>query len=913
MIPVASDPLVGRMLNQFRIESRLGAGGMGVVYLAKDEKLRRDVALKVLPRSGDEAHRRRFFREARSAAAITHANIAAIYEVGEDEGHVYIAMELVSGETLRAKMIAGLARDEALRIAIEIARGLARAHDKGIVHRDLKPENVMITVEGDVKVLDFGLAKLAERVPEEAVLDDTHEAARASRVTEDGLIIGTPAYMSPEQARGNVADIDLRSDVFSFGSMLYEMLSGVCPFHGNTNIEILYRVLHVEPKPLSEMARDLPPHVSATVTRCLEKDRAARFASARELLVALDPGVSGRVSDLGSARTLAAAPVISSTPGITAALAPTVSESPAAENPPEKPVLSATTAPRRRAWIPAVALLACLSAIAAFSFRARHSAAPEAPPAPSSSAPHRGVAITDHPLPTSGNPEAIAHYASALRRLRVGAMQSGVELRKAIAADPTLAPAQLRLALYGGWYQRPQAEQRESFLRASALRGKLDARDQSLLPLAEILSRNQAGYDAAFDELTRLEAQSPDDAELTLIHFNYLTKVEMERAARMGERALALDPGMTQIHKARADYALEKGDLDGCLAAADECISRSPAATQCHELRAQALAALGRCDEALRDARELIQLEPDLPAPRKDLAMMLLATGAPVESARTAFAESTARDVDRRGTPRDELLLAIYVGDFAASARLAESPWPEVTDSPREFAHSELASLQIAIADERGEPNRSLEIADAFERRASAWVQDAPLGMRAERVYMLRARGKISDAELSSKRDALALEAASLGGSMSAAFWAAMLDARFLDRAREARGALIPWPDPETSYNTGLFSSIHQLRYYTARANFLFGDVGRGMGGLEQSAGRCVSVPQSFSAIGFPELINQQHARLYVGEARATEGDIAGACEAYGLIVKQWKNAKPRSVTLEKAKARMAALKCPSP
>jgi predicted Ser/Thr protein kinase len=274
--------LIGRTLGHFRVVAKLGEGGMGVVYRATDATLRRDVALKVLPESlaADDERRRRFLREARSAAAVTHPNIATVYEVGEADGHVFIAMELVSGQTLRARAATRLADADVRAIATQIAGGLSRAHDKGIVHRDLKPENVMVTPEGDVKILDFGLAKVRSTGP----ADET--GATASHLTAIGQVMGTPAYMSPEQAAGR-AEIDARSDVFSFGVILYELLAGVRPFRGATTIEILYGLTHREPEPLETVRPDVPADLAAVVTRCLRKAPDARFASGREVLEAL--------------------------------------------------------------------------------------------------------------------------------------------------------------------------------------------------------------------------------------------------------------------------------------------------------------------------------------------------------------------------------------------------------------------------------------------------------------------------------------------------------------------------------------------------------------------------------------------------------------------------------------------------
>jgi predicted Ser/Thr protein kinase len=278
--------VLGHVLGHFRVLSVIGRGGMGVVYLARDETLRRDVALKVLPRANtdDPERRGRFLREARSAAAVTHPCVATIHEVGEAEGRVFIAMELVEGRSLRAHLAAGRpAMAEVVAIAKQVARGLAKAHEKGIVHRDLKPENVMLDDEHHVKILDFGLAKPVALDGIARAVDPG--APTETQLTGEGRLLGTPAYMSPEQIRG--VAVDGRSDLFSFGVMLYEMLAGVRPFQG-TSMELLVAIARDEPPPIAKRRPGVPGELEAIVRRCLQKDPAARYASAQELYVDLD-------------------------------------------------------------------------------------------------------------------------------------------------------------------------------------------------------------------------------------------------------------------------------------------------------------------------------------------------------------------------------------------------------------------------------------------------------------------------------------------------------------------------------------------------------------------------------------------------------------------------------------------------
>jgi TolB-like protein/Tfp pilus assembly protein PilF/predicted Ser/Thr protein kinase len=274
--------LAGRTLGHYKVQDEISRGGMGVVYRAVDLKLGREVALKVLPPElvADADRRRRFVQEAQAASALTHPHIAVIHEIGEDEGTTFIAMELIRGEKL-GDLVAGrrLSLARALDLSIEMAEALARAHDKGIVHRDLKPANVMVTEDGHAKIIDFGLAKLLE--PAQAVDTDAETAVREE--TASGLVLGTDAYMSPEQARG--ARVDHRSDVFSFGVMLFEMLSGRRPFRGPSRVETLHAILKEPPPPL-EIA-DPRGDLQRIVEKCLEKDPDDRYQSMRELVVDL--------------------------------------------------------------------------------------------------------------------------------------------------------------------------------------------------------------------------------------------------------------------------------------------------------------------------------------------------------------------------------------------------------------------------------------------------------------------------------------------------------------------------------------------------------------------------------------------------------------------------------------------------
>ncbi len=289
----------GTRLGPYEILSPLGAGGMGEVYRARDDRLRREVAIKVLPTSfaTDPDRLRRFEQEAQAAGSLNHPNITAVHDIGSHEGAPYIVTELLEGETLRSKLAGGLLPNrKAIEYAIQIAQGLAAAHDKAIVHRDLKPENLFVMKDGRVKILDFGLAKLV--VPEPAS-DEATEAPTLTAVSEAGIVMGTVAYMSPEQVQGLPADT--RSDIFAFGSVLYEMLSGERAFQRGSAAHTMSAVLTDEPPSLSVTNQSISPGLERVMRHCLEKSPEERFQSAHDIAFALRE-VSSRSAPVRAAR-----------------------------------------------------------------------------------------------------------------------------------------------------------------------------------------------------------------------------------------------------------------------------------------------------------------------------------------------------------------------------------------------------------------------------------------------------------------------------------------------------------------------------------------------------------------------------------------------------------------------------------
>ena len=266
--------MVGRTISHYKVLSEVGRGGMGVVYKAEDTKLRRTVALKFLPVDNleGEEEKARFLREAQAAAALNHPNICTVYEIGEADGHMFIAMEFVEGESVKEKVRARPAPlDEALDITVQAAQGLQVAHEEGIVHRDIKSANLMVTHKGQVKIMDFGLAQVGDR----------------SDLTKTGTTLGTPSYMSPEQATAQPTD--RRSDIWSLGVVFYEMLTGQLPFKGEVEAAVAYAVVNTEPEPPTALRSGLPIEIDRVLEKVLAKQREERYQHIEDLVVDLRP------------------------------------------------------------------------------------------------------------------------------------------------------------------------------------------------------------------------------------------------------------------------------------------------------------------------------------------------------------------------------------------------------------------------------------------------------------------------------------------------------------------------------------------------------------------------------------------------------------------------------------------------
>ena len=528
----------------FRILGRLGEGGMGVVYRAEDETLRRTVALKLLPdTAGDDETRQRFLREARSAAAITHPNVAMVYQVGEADGRQYIAMELVEGENLRARLGRGqldvaTARD----LATQMARGLAAAHEKGIVHRDLKPENVMITPDGVVKLLDFGLAKQGTaRVvsgPAEVGLAKTETLV----TSDEQRVMGTAEYMSPEQALGEAASTCDRTSSRS-GWCSTRCCQGRARSTGRPPASCSSPSCTTRRRRCATHALEVDAATEAIVTRCLAKAPAERFANAGEIVAAL----TGPTVQSGVARPV-----------------------------PKKVLVSAATV---------IVSVLVLAGASRFASRGSTPSA-RSPSSATVSAPEpSATAITDLPVPQSNRAEAIAAYRAGLQTFRDGAVHAAVaKFREAVTVDPGLGAAWVQLVASARWADL-DATTREAFSTARQLRSRLGQRDQAFLDALEpMIDRRPVDFVEARVRLQALVERYPRDAELlefSSFPANNLGQLQDGMAAE--DRAIAVDPQFALAYGGRGYTAEYRGDWTAARAASQQCMAiafASPACTR---------------------------------------------------------------------------------------------------------------------------------------------------------------------------------------------------------------------------------------------------------------------------------------------------------------------------------------------
>ncbi|EYF07304.1 protein kinase domain-containing protein [Chondromyces apiculatus] len=871
-------PRPGETLGRFVLRRELGRGGMGVVFAAEDVTLGRDVALKVLPWSGDEGRRRRFLREARSAAALSDPGIATIFDVGEADGWVFIAMELIRGETLRAVLERRPVRGRALpgeevrRVARAIARALAKAHAAGVVHRDLKPENVMIADDGQVKLLDFGLAKVARAESMPGGLSTTE--------TAEGRILGTPGYMSPEQAKG--WPVDARSDVFSFGVLLYELLTGRRPFVGATLVELIIAIDRDEPPSPSSIRSGVERDLERVALRCLRKEAAARYADAGAVLRALDATPAARRWG-GLAGIVAAAVGAAAVAGVVAFGLRDLGSS-------REGASLALTAPPSLAPGPTTPATSLAGAAL--------------------------TAVTDLPVPASVKPEAAAQYREALAAFRNGGGWF-VSLHRALELDPSFTAVHVQFALSAFILAKDVERPREHFRRAEAMAHTLSEREKALLNAVEPVVRNQpADWAVAIRRLQRLADRSPGDAQIWFLLGSATANYsDFDKAIGFLEHALQIDPAFARALAAIATYHAYRGRFQEAQAVLDRCIGESPRATLCLQTQLLVRSSLGDCEGAERSARRLLASSVVPAATYPSFANALASRGQPLPTVREALRqgeEALAGLPAPIATDLQQMLLIARIradllgGEFEAAESAARGLERAVASSSRQQVVRGGAALLRALAlEESGRAAEAGEVALGFLDRRDAWepapgaedsalASDAtpPLLLIARRAGLLDRRGVVARREpwLSSWTERLT--------PVSRSFLWLHGYAGLVEDEADAREALKALPR---------FEPLPPFRPQTA----IDAAVGRTfrLGGQSAEASRWLEgASRSCMALDFP--VEHTRTHLWLGQLREETGDREGACAAYGVVLHRWGAARPRSITAEAARGRSRALGC---
>jgi serine/threonine-protein kinase len=864
----------------FRILGKLGQGGMGVVYRAEDEKLRRPVAIKLLQdTSGDEERRQRFLREARSAASITHPNVAVVHAVDEADGRIYIAMELVEGEDLRHRLDRGrLDLATARDLAGQIARGLAAAHDKGIVHRDLKPENVMITPAGVVKLLDFGLAKGGGATPASGRSEAEQARTETVVTSESGRIMGTPAYMSPEQAAGKA--LDVRSDVFSFGIVLYEMLSGVRPFGGESTAAVLAAVLRDEPAPLRTRAgaAGVDAATEAVVMRCLAKRPGERFGSAAEIVAALSAQAPASAATKAKSRV-----------GVAAAAA----------------VVAAVAA------VGSVALLRGSHAVAAAPVA---SAASSPSPSPDGAAP--AVGLADLPASATKSDEARALFRKAMTLMAAG-RDAIPDLDAALVADPSFASAALQRAYRGSRYARPlTAADRKAMTTAQARRDDLSPRDRALLDALAPAFRDPPDWRETEARLRAFVDARPADVE----GWDALAVLAMKRGhlregAASFERAAALDPRNALGHSTWARALWVLGDRDGAARVIADCLARSPLNVGCRQTAMGFASAHGDCAEVDRVAREMTAIDQDSTVSWAARETGAAALGAS-EEAIAEIAAAGRSHLPEAQRPNAERLAALdrawRAGDLASFIRVTDEAVRN--PPPGDFDAHTLSNLELGRVRalwQTGDRAGSARAAEAFLARLPALpvpehVQDDP-----------------TPDLLVSAFDGGRLDAATF--RVRRAAWIAAQRARQDDEAW-TNDRLVVWAraydvpgEPTRAQADEALAALRDLGgapgdswLPDSQWGVVFGDyVGESIGALLLGA-RQLDEAEKVLTDATRQCSRRPKVRAQELLARTYEekGDVARACQAYAEVLRTWAKPVPRSVTVEEARARAKKLGC---
>jgi serine/threonine-protein kinase len=911
----------GDRFDRYVIEELLGEGGMAQVYRARDPRLHRRVALKILRKSagpdpdGSGNATDLVLREARASAALDHPNAVAVFDVGEAQEQLFIAMELVNGKSLRTFVSdASVPWDIKLRWMVDAARALGAAHDKGLVHRDVKPENIMVRDDGVVKVLDFGIAK---RTIVDVSLVGTADEAFTQSIA--GGILGTPWYLSPEQLRGEV--VDGRADQFSWAVTTYELLTGRLPWpKGVDGFQLVLAILNACPEKASTHVRALPSIADAALMKALAKIPAQRFDAMESVVTALEGLCSPSRRSWAEVQTVATTktdPAPAMTPPAAVVLSP-----PGAQITDGAATLS-NPDPAPRGWLarPAAVVataMACAAVVGLASARLARRMGDDAgtPPAvapiASASSSARPTPLTALPPPRSGVPEALAAYANFRQSFRDADWASAVKsLETAVDRDPTMAAAHLRLAFVRSLEAAKEGLVRSSFHAAMRNRAALDERDMGLLDALEpYLQRDPSDPLESERRLEALQQRWPQDAEIAYV----LGSVRYDRgdlaaAVEAFEAATAIDPGFAQAQSSRGGCLAYLGRWDDAHAALEAALHQSPTATEALWYEAEIAEQQGRCADEESAARAWLARDPDDAFAYYWLASALASEGRPVDTVRTAIEQKWVRvDPDERAKrqPVDRASMAIMTGDFAGAEVELRALDALLASEPGAQVHAEAQATLVRIAEETGKTDLARDVAASYLARKDAWapphrVDDVAILMDPVPTMLgaLARAGAISPAQRAAQR------ADWLGA------WRAKTSAAYLGELW-----ISAWGMPANSHDDGVaavealpglggppvFAPSIATQAILGRTYLLAGRVDEAVAALRTGTASCTVLTDNLANTrGWHDL----------GVALEGQGDHGGACQAYGVVLARWGHAKPRSLTADDARTRSHALGCP--
>jgi serine/threonine-protein kinase len=853
----------GSALGRYIVVAPIGAGAMGIVYVALDPDLGRRVALKLLRTDPatmtSESGRARLLREAQAIARLSHPNVVSIHDVGTAGDEVFLALELVDGETLTEWLrIAPRSWREVLGVFREAGEGLAAAHAAGLVHRDFKPDNVLVGRDGRARVTDFGLARTAADTLAAQDPSSSSRSVLAASITRTGTLVGTPAYMAPEQLARRPADA--RADVFSYCTSLYEALYGERPFGGSTLAELCGTIERSAVRPPPPRAR-VPGWLRRIVVQGLRADPRDRPQTMRALLGALDAGSS--------------------------------------------------RARRRRVLFGAAAIVGVAGvggAVSTLPARGRESR----PVLASSSVPTPSLAKrADAASPVSSSAEALRLYESGVQGLREGDGSASDAFARACERDPSFAAAHLRFALVEFW-NHPQ-DAREHLARAVEHQNGLMERDALLLAAAQGWMQTQPADPRAFARrMDEALARFPLDAEVAYFaataHFE---DGDRDGALRLLDRVLELDPGFSASYFFKEEELAYGGDVDGALASIRDCVAHASNPMTCLLEQDAIDTVLGNCKRLGETSEQLLARDPTYHPVYWYLALAAYSQQRPTEAVTELLRQEVARAPPslRHGFELEAFgALDALAGRFDEVANRAWQLEQRVAADSNIRWHAEAASWRVRALAEAGQRREAARFAQEFLRREEAWPaeargDDAAMARDPRPVLLLAERdgGLISPDAFEGLRQQWVDEWLEKAQPNCRPFvwlhgYAAVVEtADDAQRALAAQSKYGPMP---------LYAPFTLGDAFIGKTYFLAGRPAEGLPFLRRAARSCLALASPF---------DHTTAHLTLGHALAALGERDEACAAYRVVVTRWGRAAPRSVSAERARSSARALGCSLP